>query len=388
MKPATNGLAGRSYRSSWRSICSHPAVAHHHQPVGHRHRLVLVMRDHDGGDAAIALQHADFARHVLRAARHRGWTAARRAAAAADGSPARGPAPRAAAGRRKARAAAASPALQLHQPQHLGDPRRGGGAGMRRISSPKRDVARHRQMREQRVALEHDAHIAAIRREPRMLSPSSRMSPDVAAEKAGDHAQRGGLAAAGRPEQHDHLARLDMRLDIATATCRVEALARAGRSVSASRAALIARPGPAGRSGRAPRAGRRPATICATATAATSGSMWYSRYCSTATGKVVTPGATRNSAISRLPNEKMKANSPAGDDALAHRRQGHAPDHHQRPRAEAVAASSAARSWLVSAGERQPHDPGRGHQSAPARGRPAIRSAAKPVPISISTRNR
>ena len=50
-------------------------------------------------------------------------------------------------------------------------------------------------------------------------------------------------------------------------------------------------------------------TVCATATAATIGSMWYSRYCSTATGSVVTPGLLRNSASSRFSNEMTKANS-------------------------------------------------------------------------------
>ena len=43
----------------------HAALVHHHQPVGQRHRLGLVVRHHDRGDAAAPLQDADLARHLL-----------------------------------------------------------------------------------------------------------------------------------------------------------------------------------------------------------------------------------------------------------------------------------------------------------------------------------
>ena len=43
----------------------HAAVAHHDQAISHRHRLALVMGHHDRGDAAVALQDADLARHFL-----------------------------------------------------------------------------------------------------------------------------------------------------------------------------------------------------------------------------------------------------------------------------------------------------------------------------------
>ena len=126
--------------------------------------------------------------------------------------------------------------------------------------------------------------------------------------EAGDHAQRRGLAAAGRTEQHDHLAGRDVEADgVDRGVCRRSACS--ARSSDSAAASVIAPPGPDGRSGRAAAAARPTATICATATAATIGSMWYSRYCSTATGSVVTPGLVRNSAISRFSNEMTKANS-------------------------------------------------------------------------------
>ena len=75
--------------------------------------------------------------------------------------------------------------------------------------------------------------------------------------------------------------------------------------------------------------------------------MWYSRYCSTATGSVVTPGLVRNSASSRFSNEMTKANSAAammpariaGSVTRQITVSGSAP--------RLAAASSAARSWLV-----------------------------------------
>ena len=115
----------------------HAAFVHHHQPVGHRHRLGLVVRHHDGGDAAVLLQDADLARHLLAQRRHPDWTAVRRAAARADGSPARAPARRAAAGRRTAAAAGArrtpraSPGAASRRRA-----RRSAALPMRRISSP------------------------------------------------------------------------------------------------------------------------------------------------------------------------------------------------------------------------------------------------------------
>jgi hypothetical protein len=39
-------------------------VVHHHDAVGHRQRLFLVVRDHDGGHAQLALQAADLAAQV------------------------------------------------------------------------------------------------------------------------------------------------------------------------------------------------------------------------------------------------------------------------------------------------------------------------------------
>ena len=41
------------------------ALVHHHQPVGHGQRLLLVVRHHHGGEAELALQLADLDPHLL-----------------------------------------------------------------------------------------------------------------------------------------------------------------------------------------------------------------------------------------------------------------------------------------------------------------------------------
>ena len=48
-----------------RAHLPHGAVAHHHQPVGHGQRLLLVVRHHDRREPELALQLADLDAHLL-----------------------------------------------------------------------------------------------------------------------------------------------------------------------------------------------------------------------------------------------------------------------------------------------------------------------------------
>ena len=82
------------------------------------------------------------------------------------------------------------------------------------------DVLAHRHVRPHRVGLEHHADIAQARRH---MHAALRRRDLVAADRdhaggrllqARDAAQRRGLAAAGRPEQHDDLARRDAEADV------------------------------------------------------------------------------------------------------------------------------------------------------------------------------
>ena len=76
-------------------------------------------------------------------------------------------------------------------------------------AQPELDVLRDRLVRKQRVALEHHAEPAVARLE---IVDHAPVDADFARGRileAGDHAQRRGLAAAGRPDEHDELAVLD-----------------------------------------------------------------------------------------------------------------------------------------------------------------------------------
>ena len=104
-----------------------------------------------------------------------------------------------------------------------------------------------------------------------MLTPSSRMSPLLGRNEAGDHAQRRGLAAAGWAEQHDHLAGLDLQVDLIDRDMVGEAL---GQAVEGEGRGLRHRATRPRRTKRSSSSRSTPTpTICATATAAISGSM-------------------------------------------------------------------------------------------------------------------
>ena len=61
-------------------------------------------------------------------------------------------------------------------------------------------------MRKQRVALEHDAEATLVRLHVRNVAAIERDAPARRFDEARDHLQRGGFAAAGRPEQRNELA--------------------------------------------------------------------------------------------------------------------------------------------------------------------------------------
>ena len=82
-----------------------PALVHHADPVGHRHRLVLVVGDDDEGRCRACAATRSVRAGCFHAAFCPAPRAARPAAAAAAAAPARAPAPPVAAGRRRADAA-------------------------------------------------------------------------------------------------------------------------------------------------------------------------------------------------------------------------------------------------------------------------------------------
>ena len=76
------------------------------------------------------------------------------------------------------------------------------------------DVLEHRHVREQRIGLEHHAHVAVGGRELRHVAAADQDLALARHLEAGDHAQGRGLAAAGGAEQGHELARLDGEGDV------------------------------------------------------------------------------------------------------------------------------------------------------------------------------
>ena len=76
----------------------------------------------------------------------------------------------------------------------------------RRTFKTEEDILRHRQVREQRIGLEHHGKIAARRGRVGHVAPADKDSPRRRALQPGNQAQGRGLAAAGRPEQNGEVA--------------------------------------------------------------------------------------------------------------------------------------------------------------------------------------
>ena len=100
----------------------------------------------------------------------------------------------------------------------------------RRTRKRERDIFEHRQMRPDRVGLEHHADIAVVRFDRQLRrAVEHRLSVDLDPAflrrfQAGDAAQRGGLAAAGGAEQGDQLAVGDLEADMVDDGLVAEAL--------------------------------------------------------------------------------------------------------------------------------------------------------------------
>ena len=78
---------------------------------------------------------------------------------------------------------------------------------------PELDVLPGGHVREQAVGLEHHPHVAAVRRSPRHVGAVDDDRAGGRMVEAGDEPQCGRLAAAGRSEQRDELALLELEVD-------------------------------------------------------------------------------------------------------------------------------------------------------------------------------
>ncbi len=189
------------------TVADHAALAHHHQAIGHRVGLLLVVGDVDRGRAR-RRQHPS---QVHGEAIAQG--AVERAERLVEHEQPRGGGERA--GQRHPLGLAAREGVdgsvleagQAHQVEHLGHPGSPGPRGVAAHPGAERHVLPDRPVREQRVVLEHQTEaplvggttgeVAAVPGHP---TGHRRLEP-------GQHAQQGALAAAARAHHRDHLAR-------------------------------------------------------------------------------------------------------------------------------------------------------------------------------------
>jgi hypothetical protein len=188
-----------------------PAPVHHRDRVGHRHRLLLVVRHVHEGQAEIVLQRLQLELQLLP------QLEVERAERLVEEQHARRVDQRT--GERDALLLAARElprlalleALEADPPQDLDD------AAAQLIAfdpappEPEGDVLEDGQVREERVALEDSVDIPAVRRQPDDVAAAQLDAPGVGLLEAADHAQRRRLAAAGGAEQREERARGDLQ---------------------------------------------------------------------------------------------------------------------------------------------------------------------------------
>ena len=106
-------------------------------------------------------------------------------------------------------------ALERDEPEQLGAPAAPVRAPHAARAQRELDVVGHRHVAEQRVVLEHEADLALAGADVRHVAPVQHDAAVVDRRQARDRAQQRALAAAGRAEQHEQLAVLDLRRDVA-----------------------------------------------------------------------------------------------------------------------------------------------------------------------------
>ena len=106
-------------------------------------------------------------------------------------------------------------ALERDEPQQLRAPAAAVAAAHAARAQRELDVVGHRHVAEQRVVLEHEADLALACADVRDVAAVQDDAAVVDRRQARDRAQQRALAAARRAEQHEQLAFLDLRRDVA-----------------------------------------------------------------------------------------------------------------------------------------------------------------------------
>ena len=226
-------------------------AVHHGEAVAHRERLLLVVGHVEEGDPDVALQRGEL---VLERLAQLGVERAERLVEQehrAVRARARGRVRRAAAGRpTAARACACAEPFEPNQRDRVADPALPVGLADPALPAQAvRDVVLDREMREQRVALEHGVDRPAVRRSACEVDAVEEDRPGGRLLEPGDEPQCRGLAASRRPEQREELARADRQVDavdgheLAEALLETDQLDRATDSLHDARRRVSRRPG-------------------------------------------------------------------------------------------------------------------------------------------------
>ena len=202
-----------------------PAVVHHRHGVGHRHGLLLVVRDVHEREADLRLDALELELHL--AAQLEVERAERLVEQQQRGPVHQRPGQRdpllLAAG--ELRGLAVGEVAELDQVEAVGDPA-GDVVGARALE-PERHVLPHGEVREQRVALEHRVDRALVRPRARHVPAADRHGAGGRLLEAGHHPQRRRLAAAGRAEQGEERPRRDREREVVHRDERAELLGHA-----------------------------------------------------------------------------------------------------------------------------------------------------------------
>ena len=199
-------------------------VVHDRHPVGHRERLALVVRD-------VAERHADGALQVLELALHVGAQLEVERSQRLVQKQHLGPVHERPGERDPLLLAAGElpgprvlAALELDEAHGLADPGPHLGLAHFGLAQAECDVLEHVQMREQRVALKHRVDRPPVGAHAGHVPPAHADPAGGRVLEPGDHAQRGGLAAARRADDREELAALDLQVEAAHGDQVAEAL--------------------------------------------------------------------------------------------------------------------------------------------------------------------
>ena len=204
----------------------HPPLAHHHDTIGQRHRLQLVMGDVDHRRAQLPVQpgelvphpHAQFGVQI-----RQGLVEEQHARPANDGAGDRHALPLPAG---QGTRPPVEQRQQVQRPRHRRHPLRDFRLGPARDTQRKRDILRHRQMRIERVGLEHHRQPAVGGGGIGHVAPADRDPPRARLLQPRDQAQQRRFAAPRWPYDDDELAILDQQVGRCQHVHRAKALAQ------------------------------------------------------------------------------------------------------------------------------------------------------------------